>query len=142
MVVNQKRTGTASSIPGGLAWGALVGLLITIGGSALIAKLTDCGILQENKIGYGVMIMLIVSAYADAVLSWVKIKRRRAMVCALSGCLYMLILLAITALFFGGQYSAVGETALLILCGSVLAMLPALKGNRGQGRRKIRIPNR
>jgi len=53
-----------------------------------------------------------------------------------SGIIYFATLLVITALFFGAQYSAVGETSLLVLCGSILAALTGKANGRvGKGRR-------
>ena len=120
---NIKQTGTASSIPKGLLVSGIVGLLTTLAGSALTALLISTEKMDETYIGYGVMVIILISSYLSSIVAWIKIKHRRIMVCALAGCVYFCILLSITALFFGGQFSAVGETALLILCGSMLAVI-------------------
>ena len=46
--------------------------------------------------------------------------------------------LAVTAVFFGGQYQGMGVTALMVLCGSVLVILlaPGGKNRAGCRRRK------
>lgn len=142
MVQNRKPTGRASSMPAGLAFGAGVGMLITLIGTALIAKMVDLEYMDESKIGYGVMVMLMMSSFADAMTSAGKIKRQRLMVCAFSGAIYFLILLSITALFFGGQYEAVGVTAILVAGGAMLAALTSVRRGRGAGKRKVRLPNR
>ncbi len=43
---------------------------------------------------------------------------------------------------FGGQYSAVGTTALLVLAGSGAAALLGLRQGRGAKRTKIKVPHR
>ena len=136
-----KPTGRASSMPQGLAVGVLWGLVIVLFGAAVLAKLIDANILQENAVGYGVMTILMLASYVEARVSYGKIKRKQLIVCMASGGLLFGILLGATALFFDGQYSAVGVTALLILCGSGLAAMHHPGRNRGGKRQKIRIPN-
>lgn len=137
----KKPTGRASSMPKGLTVGALGGLGILMAGAAILAKLIDGKILQETAIGYGVMGILILASYIAARLSYKKIKRKRLAVCMASGAVQFAILLGITALFFDGEYNAVGVTALLILCGSGLAAMQRSDRSRGEKRKKIRIPN-
>ncbi len=141
MKYTNKPTGRASSIPLGLAGGTICGCSILLIGTAVLAKLIDGNVLQENAIGYSIMVILLVASYGGARFSYSKIKRKQLVVCVASGAVQFGILLGITALFFDGQYNAVGVTALLILCGSGLAALHQT-GNRGGKRKKIRIANR
>lgn len=88
------------------------------------------------------MIILTAASWIGAAIAVSKIKRKKGIVCLLSGiCIYG-ILLAITALFFGGQYDGAGETALLIGCGSVLALILRPNGRNVKKRRRMKIPNR
>lgn len=139
MVVNRKVTGTASSMPTGLAIGGCASLGITLTLAAILAKMVDKEIVAQENIGYGVMILLMLAASAGAWTAARKIKRQRLMVCALSGAIYMGILFSITALFFGGQYEAVGVTTLLVMGGSITAATVGTGEKRGvKGRKKIR----
>lgn len=142
MVLNQKPTGRASSMPTGLLFGAMVSLGITLLAAALIAKLVSAEYIEESGIGYGIMAALLGASFAGALLASGKIKRQRLLVCALSGLLYFLILLGITALFFGGQYEAVGVTGILVMGGALLAALTGGGASRGGKRRKRKIANR
>lgn len=142
MVVNGKVTGKAMSMPGGLAVGAGVSLGVTLLMAAVLAKLVDAERMAWENIGYGIMVLLLAASFAGAMVSFGKIKRQRMLVCGLSGVIYFAMLLAITALFFGGQYSAVGVTALLVLAGSGTAALLGLRQGRGGKRKKIKLPNR
>lgn len=142
MTVNRKPTGRASAMPAGLAIGGLSSLVLTLLGASILAKLVEAEMMKESSIGYGVMIMLLLASYLGAMMSFWRIKRQRMVVCLASGAIYFVILLGITALFFGGQYSAVGVTALLVFCGSGVAALLGLRENRGGNRRKIKIPSR
>ena len=95
-----------------------------------------------EKIGYGIMVLLIVSSFAGAMISFGRIKRQRMLVCIVSGVIYFAMLMSMTALFFGGQYSAVGTIALLVLAGSGAAALLGLRQGRGAKRTKIKVPHR
>ena len=130
MTINAKVTGTASTIPAGLAAGALVSGTMTLLGTLAAAKLIDMEILSWSQSGYAVLVILLLSAWMGAMVAAGKIKRRRVAVCVGSGVVYMLMLLCTTALFFGGKYSGVGETALLILCGSMVAVFTSEPGTR------------
>jgi putative membrane protein (TIGR04086 family) len=129
-------------MPAGLAVGAAASTATTVLLTALMAKLMESETLQENAMGYGIMIVLVLSSFLGAVLSYGRIKRQRLIVCVLSAILYFMILISITALFFGGQYSGVGVTALMIICGAGLAILPGFPGEKGAKNPKIRIRNR
>lgn len=142
MVVDKKPTGRASSMPGGLAIGAAISLVVTILLAAMLAKLIEGQTIAEENMGYGVMVILLAASFLGAMASYGKIKRQRVIVCLLSGALYFGILLSITALFFGGQYEAVGVTGLLVLCGSGAAALLGLHGNSKGRRRKIKVGHR
>lgn len=142
MVWNHKPTGKAASIPGGLALGGIISFAITLAGAAALAWLVHRERIAEENVGYGIMIVLLAASFAGAITAHKKIKRRRALICMMSGGTYLLTLLAMTALFFGGQYSGVGETALMVFCGAALGILPGLQKNSRGGKRKIRIPAR
>lgn len=139
MTVNRKPTGTASSIPAGLVSGAMTAAGITLILSAVVARMIDKQLLSWDNMGYGVMGILLAASWLGAIITAGKVKRQRFLMCVLTGVLYYGILLAVTALFFGGQYSSVGETGLLIFCGSVLA---AFTGISRKSKRKPRIHNR
>lgn len=140
MVVKQKSTGRAMSMPGGVLLGASVSMVCTVAGAALTALLIDREILGEQMIGYGSMIILITASLLGSLFAWQKVKRQRMVVCLLSGLIYLLMLISLTALFFGGQYEAVGVTVILILAGSGTAVLMGMGPVRGKGtgRHKIR----
>ena len=140
MTINKKVTGTASTIPAGLAVGGLVSAAMTLIGAAIAAKLINSEILPWDQAGYAVMIILLLAAWLGAVVAAGRIRRRRVAVCAASGITYMLFLLCVTALFFGGTYSGVGETGLLIFCGSTVAIFTG-QGNKA-GKQRIKTGGR
>lgn len=135
MAANQK-SGRASSIPAGLGAGAGVSVLVTMLGTALLAKLLDAETIQWEAVGYGILIMVMLASMLGCITAMKKIKRKQGIVCLLSALTYWGILLSITALFFGGQYEAVGVTLLLIVGGSGCAFLLCARQERGGRNRK------
>ncbi len=142
MAIKSKATGRAVSMPLGLVFGAAVSLGITLFVSAVLAKLVDSEKMTWENIGYGIMIQLFAASFLGAMTAYGKIKRQRLLVCAISGAVYLVLLLAITAVFFGGQYKAVGVTAALVLAGSGTAGLLGLSGTGRGGHKKIQLRHR
>ena len=140
--MSQKPTGRTSSMAKGVAIGVITSVMVTILSAAILAKLVDAKLLAEEKIGYVILVILLLASYLAGKIAWTKTKRRRLMTCALAGGIYFGVLLSMTALFFGGQYESVGVTALLILAGIGLASLPSLQAGRGGRSRKIKISTR
>lgn len=136
MVTNQKNTGRAKSIPAGLALGTVVSLAVTLISVALLAYLVDHEYIPWENTGYGIMILVLLASFTGAKTAANSVKRQRLVVSLLMGFLYFGILLSITALFFGGQYHAVGVTSALVLAGSGAAGILGTREKRGGNRRK------
>ena len=138
MTVNQKVTGTAMTMPMGIGIGCGISMLLTILGSGLVAKLISMEVLQENAIGYGAMMIILLSSISGAGIAVNKVKKRMLQVSTLVGGLYYVMLLGATALFFGGQYQGMGVTALLILAGCGVVVLIAGREKKSKRYRKGR----
>ena len=141
MVVNKRVSGQSKPMAVGLAVGCGISLVFTLLGAALIANLVLSQKMSSESIGYGAVIILLLASAIGAWLSYAMIKRRRLVVCLSFGLGYYLSLLAITALFFGGQYQGMGVTAMLILGGSGAVALMGIKGEKslGQKAKKFRF---
>jgi len=131
---NQKRNGTASSVPAGIIWGLVISLSIILLGSAAIAKMLDMLTVQWEMVGYWIMVLLLIASFSGAVTACTMIKRKRLHMSILYAGVLWVTLMVLTAIFFGGQYSGAGVTAGLILSGSICAGL--LVANRTNGRVK------
>ncbi len=126
-------------MPAGIGIGTVGALLWTIAGAAMTAALVNGEIFAESAIGYGALIILITAAFLSAKVSYHKVKHRRAMVMGISGIAYYLCLLAINALFFGGQYAGMGVTAGAILAGSLCALLLGTGERKSRSHRQYKI---
>ena len=138
MIINRKATGRASSMPIGVLAGGACAFAGTMLTSAVLAKLVDMEIIPQDKIGYGIKALLLLCAFLGANEACRRVKRQYLIVSAISAGFYYSMLLSVTALFFGGQYSGMGVTAVLVLCGSLLAVFLRSGNREGRKRRKIR----
>ena len=132
-----KTKGTAKAIPIGLALGGLVSLVVTLAGSAALSHLVLSEAVREEGVGYGSIVILLVGAIMGAWASWSSIRKQRLQICLLSAVTYYLILLGMTALFFGGRYAGMGVTGLVILIGALIVAFFPGKEN-GKIKRKKR----
>lgn len=129
------------SIQTGLATGTLSALIILLCSIAMLAKLVDSKIVSEENTKYGILILLLTTSFMASSISYGKIKRQRVVICAASGAIYFLILASIPVLIFGAEYAGVPETAVLIFCGSAVAILPGFHPENRIKSSKIKIPN-
>lgn len=136
MIGKKKRSGTALSIPAGLGVGLLISLTVTIAGAALTAWLIANEKIGEGSAGYAAMVILAIATGLGVLTSVYLIKKQRLQVSMLSGICYYLTLLAMTALFFGGQYQGMGVSAIIVLgVSAIIAFLPT-KNSPARGKRK------
>ncbi|MBQ9762412.1 MAG: YrzE family protein [Oscillospiraceae bacterium] len=130
MVKNRKVTGKAMSLPAGLGIGLIVSVTITIAAVGVLASLVLNGKVGENAIGAGAMVIVPLSVAVGALTAALAVKHRWLVVCAGVGGVYYATMLGITALFFGGQYSGMGTTALLTLLGIGVSAAVGLRGEK------------
>lgn len=142
MITNKKVFGKAKSMPAGLAVGTAMGLLITIAFAVVMTQLVLGGKLEETAMGYGAMITIPVAAAMSALVAFTMIKRRRIQVCMMAGGLYLLCLIGINVLFFGGQFQGIGVTVLLILLGASAVGVLGLRAGERKGRRTKKYHHR
>ena len=119
----KSRTGKAISIPAGLGLSLIVSITITAIITGIFSVMLQNNTLIWKNIGYWIMAMLLLVSFVGGKTAINRIKSNKYLISVMSGILYWTFLLCITALFFGGQYSSVYETAILIIAGSMTASL-------------------
>ena len=133
--------GKTMSVPGGLAISGIISMGITLTGSMLLAAMLDRETITWGQAGYWIMAMLFLASFCSAKVAAAAMKRKRLVVSAMSGGVYWGLLLCVTALFFGGNYEAVIETAAVTIAGSGCAAMVSLpqKSKTGRKRRKRKL---
>lgn len=137
-----KLTGRAKSMGMGVLLGTLLGMGITIAGAMIGAAMISRGTIPEQGIGYCSAAIILISSILGPVYAAGLIKHRRVYVCAITSLIYYGALLAITALFFGGQYKGMGVTALLVAGGCGVSILMGMKGEGKRAVRRVKIAGR
>lgn len=136
----KKLTGRSPSLVKSVAAGVALGTVWTILCAAIIAKLVDSEVLPMENVGYGSMAAVLSAVFMGASLAGKRAGHLVAQASAISGVAYFACLLLVNALFFGGSYTGLGVTAILVAAATMLALLAAGKGRPGKRRRRYKIP--
>lgn len=142
MAASRKKVQSQISIPLGLALGAGTSLAVAFLGTALLAWLIGNERLPEERMSIAVPAVLLVAGIVGAWMAASKTKHKRLPVCLGSGLVFFLVLLSLTALFFGGQYEGLMINGAAVLLGSGVMALLGLRGQRGNSRRRKKFTSR
>ena len=118
-----------------IVFGVVIGGISMLTLTAILATMVMRGLIASDNIKYGIVAILLLSSASG---SWkTKGKERGSFIEILGvGVCYFVLLLAITALAFGGEYNAVAVSAGVILTGCVAPLLLGKnRGNVGKTRR-------
>jgi len=135
MGLKKINSGKAVSVPYGLGISLLMNILVTSIAILVLTALVGHKIIEWDYIGYYIMVMLLISSFLGAKAALLSIKTQPLLITGMAGILFWMYLLCITALFFGGNYSSVFETALLTIGGSITAALLRMPSKKRKSRR-------
>ena len=125
-------------MPAGIGLGIVIGILIMILGAAVTAWMVTNEIIGQDAVGYSCMLIHVLSSLVGSIISFGLIRHRRLMVSGAVCAGYYLVLLVV-ALAFGGIFTGMGTTALMVVLGGGIAQIPALIGS-SSGARRHKIP--
>ena len=132
--------GKATSMPVGIGIGLGTGIAITLIGAVILAFALEAQRVSVEMMGYGIMVVLFISAFAASIVAMWCVKHRKMQVSLITAGAYLLSLFAINALFFGGQYEGVGATLLVVaIAGAVAGFVGSSGGKQAKHRRKIKL---
>ena len=137
-MAKRKMSGKGISIPIGVVIGALTALAVAMIGALLLAFLVMKETISIDGTGFGAMIVVGLASAAGAWLAAAVTKSNKLLVCGLTAIAFFAILLSMTAVFFDGVFHGVGLTALMILLGAGVNVLPLQR--KKSGKSKIKIP--
>ena len=134
----KQHSGSSAGVGKALGIGLGAGVVLTVALAAVFAALMDRQLLQESATGILAMAILVISA---AIGDWCSAKlagRKPMIMCLLFGGCYLLILLAVTALIFGGKFQGV------LVAAAVVIGVSAATGivSAGGGQRHKRVPKK
>ena len=114
----------------GIGAGMLVSILTTLLLTAIGAWLIDRGSVNETSINVMVIVIHFISAVFGAWAAYALLKKRRLIVCTGTGVAYAILMICLTALFFGGQYSGITETVVSSTLGGLAVGLLGVLENK------------
>lgn len=117
------KKGRAVSVPVGLGISLIITATTTISATAIIAIMISNETIKWTQVGFWIMAVLLISSFLGGKAAIYTIKTQRFLVSIMSGVLYWMFLLCITALLFGGKYGSLWESGALIIAGSITAAL-------------------
>ena len=136
----KKISGRAPSLGKSVAAGVLLGAVWTMLCAVVLAKLIDSGVMPMEKVGYGSMAAVLSAVFAGASLAGRKAGHMVIQAAAISGAAYFLCLILVNAFFFGGSYSGMAVTFVLIALATGLAILAEGKGSGRHRPKRYKIP--
>ncbi len=139
MAITTTRTGTTGSIVKGMTIAAIISFMITIIGSIMIASCLNLEKITWEQAGYWIMGMLFLAAFIGGKSAHAVIKRQRIVVSLMTSLLYWGILLCTTALFFGGKFSPLFETAAIIFAGCITSSMDLTSFSKNNKRKNNRF---
>ncbi len=128
MILSKKTTGKAVPMPAGVGLGVALSVVSLLIQCAALSWFVLKGVIGGEIIGYGSMGALSLSAMLGAAVASAKIKRRQMLVCLLTGALFLLVLVLVTVICFGGRFSGVITTVIVCLLGSGIVGVFGLRG--------------
>lgn len=134
------RENKAMAIAKSVAMGQGVALAILLGFTALFALLICNETITESSAGYCVWATLVLSSVGGSLTSVWGNKESALILSGIFGAVYLLLLLCVNALFFGGQYAGAGAALILIMGASLTVGLISFvrKGQSGYHRFKYK----
>ena len=123
MTSKYKPSGRTISIQMGIIWSAAISLCSTVLAILLLGWLVSEEKIKWEDVGYGIMVITLLSSFLGALIACIKVRRRMLLVSMVSGILYLGVLLSIAELFFGGVSSETWIISGMIMSGSLCAGL-------------------
>ena len=136
----KKITGHAPALWKMVLAGLMLGSVWTLLCAMLIAELVNREVLEMKDVGYGSMIAILSGVFAGASLAGRRAGHMVIPAAALSGAAYFVCLLLVNVLFFGGCYTGVGVTLILVILATGAAVLVSGKGRGGSKGVRYKIP--
>lgn len=136
----KKQVGRSPSVAKAALTGTGVAIALALLCAAVVAKLLDSEVLRMESVGYASMIAHICSVFIGARTAMSRVGNMGQTVAMITGAAYYVCLLLVNALFFGGSFTGLGTTLILVVLSAAASILTAGKGRMRSGRKRYKIP--
>ena len=138
----KKITGRAPALWKTVAAGLILGAAWTLSCAIVIAELVNREMLALEDVGYGSMAAILSAVFAGASLAGKRAGHMVVPAAVCAGAAYFLCLLLVNVLFFGGCYTGVGVTLILVILATGTAVLTVGRRQRKTKGVRYKIPKR
>ena len=136
----KQQTGRSPSVGKAILSGTSTGAATSFLGAAVLAKLLDSEVMKMENVGYGILMIHLLAVFLGVKETLRRAGKAGIWAAAATGASYFLLLLAVNALFFQGEFTGMGVTLLLIAAATAGAVLTEGKRSGKRGRRHYKIP--
>ena len=136
----KQQTGRSPSVGKAILSGTSTGAAMAFLGAAVLAKLLDSEVMKMENVGYGILMIHLLAVFLGVKTTLGRAGKQESWAAAATGASYFLLLLAVNALFFQGEFTGMGVTLLLIAAATAGAVLTEGKHSGKRGRRRYKIP--
>ena len=136
----KQQTGRSPSVGKAILSGTSTGAATSFLGAAVLAKLLDMEVMKMENVGYGILMIHLLAVFLGVKATLRRAGKAGTWAAAATGASYFLLLLAVNALFFQGEFTGMGVTLLLIAAATAGAVLTEGKHSGKRGRRRHKIP--
>lgn len=133
------RKGKSISLITGIGIGIATSIIVSVAAAAAAAALVNSERMDIGNLSPTTAVIHILASFLGGWLAS-SLTGQKKLICVLGTAAgYLVVMLAITALLFDGQYQGVGLTILMVLIGAGAVILLGLRG-KNRGNRKHKIP--
>lgn len=108
--------------------------------AAVLAWFVDAEVIKMEQIGYGILVGHLLSVFLGAKTAMAGMGKDGLYAAGTAGGVYYLALLIINGLFFGGNFTGLGVTCILVLLGTTAAVVTAGEKRSRKRHRRYKIP--
>ena len=136
----KQQTGRSPSVGKAILSGTSTGAAAAFLGAAVLAKLLDMEVMKMENTGYGILVIHLMAVFLGVRTTLSRAGKQESWAAAATGASYFLLLLAVNAMFFQGEFTGMGVTLVLIAAATAAAVLTEGKHSGKRGRRRYKIP--
>jgi hypothetical protein len=118
------------NLPLGIGIGLSVALILTLIGAVVVTSMLSAQQMEVEAMDFGIVPVQFIATFAGATVSMVCIGKMKMQVSLITAGMYLLVLLAANAIFFGGAYSGVGGSTLVVAISGVAAAFVSNGGGK------------
>ena len=132
MVRQARGKGKIPVIPAAVGIGLGAAWILTILGAVVMTFALAGETISIDSMGFGIVVILFVSTFAASMVATWYAKGKKMQISLITAGVYFLTLLAMNAIFFGGEYRGVGVYLLVVILSGAVAAFVGMGGGKSR----------